>query len=501
MSLKDWKNRPFNLYFLVLFTFLSLYGFTCAPGALWQDSGEFHYRVWLNDISDHDDLVRCHPLYIVICLITKLIPGGNFAGKINLVSSLFGSITIANLFYLVRLWTSSNKAAFTSAISLGLAWTFWQHATIAEVYTLYTAILSAELIFLFLYLRSSNCLYLYTLFFLNGLSISNHIFGIFPLAAYIFLILHFLVKQDLKLREVALSVLAWAVGNALYLFYIFKLSVATGSLILALKSATVGEYQSQITNFSLSGRVVLENFGFLLYNFCSPVILLIFLGIYLWRSIPTPKYFSLICLWIMGVFFFFAFRYNVPDRYAFFIPFYLLSAVFIGLGAHRLFSYRLFNAAKVQFLIFFLIISGPIFFYWQIPIQLERIQFSLGTKRQMPFRNEYVYFLRPWQHTTTQAEQFARASLEATPPNAVILVDRIAYPPLWMAQAIDKLRPDVRVIMGGGPDINKSDIKNFANTGRLYVVSPIKSYCPEYLLDNYDFVKAGPIYHVISKKP
>ena len=56
-----------------------------------------------------------------------------------------------------------------SAVSLALSWTMWQHACIAEVYTLYTAIFVGELVMLLQYCRSGRVSYLYWLGLLNGL--------------------------------------------------------------------------------------------------------------------------------------------------------------------------------------------------------------------------------------------------------------------------------------------------------------------------------------------
>lgn len=492
-------ESPAKVYFFVMGCFLALYCFTCAPGLLWQDSGEFQHRVWLSNIDFDGSLVRSHPLYVAICMTAKLIPWGDFAGKVNMVSALFGAITIANMFYLVRLWTSSNKAAFASVLSLGLAWTFWQHAAIAEVYTLYTAILSAELIMFYLYLRTSRSEYLYLVFFLNGLSISNHIFGIFPLACYSFLLIYFLVRGKISLKVASFCGLSWLVGDALYLFLFVGLIVKGGGFFSALKSATVGEFHGQITSLSISGRGILENIGFIFYNFCSPSIFLLLLGVGFWRKGKGHSCFTGLCLCIMSMFFIFAFRYNVPDRYAFFMPFYLVAAIFIGLGADLLFSHELFSGKKAVISIFLLIIASPLLLYWQMPLQLERYGFSIGTKRQIPYRNDYEYFLRPWQHSTTQAERFALESLTVVPPHASILADGGTFHPLWLAQAIGKLRPDVNVIAYSDSGAKMDDIKRLVSEGLLYVVTPLQGYCPHYILNSYDFVKAGPIYKVTEK--
>lgn len=484
-------------YLIVLFCFLLLYGLTCAPGSLWQDSGEFHHRIWYNTIDYYGSLVRGHPLYILICLLTKSIPWGNFAGKINLVSALFGAVTVANIFLLTNFLTKNRISAWCASLSLGLAWTFWQHAAIAEVYTLYTATLSAELIFLFLYLSTYKKCYLYFLFFFSGLSIANHILGAFPLLCYFLLSLHLMYNGKITSKNLFLCYLVWCIGSSPYLFFIFKHLVQSGDLLGTIKSATVGNFQGQITNVKITWRIMAENIGFVLYNFCSPAIVMLIVGISSYKKLSAPKLFNLIVIILFWVFLIFAARYNVPDRYSFFIPFYIITSIFIGLGCQVILTdWSIFSAKTHRNIILSLLIFCPLFFYWQTPIQLEKIKFPLGTKREIPYRNDYVYFLRPWQHTTVQPQKFAEDSFKISAKNSAILVDGVAFFPLWLDQVQNNNRLDVKLLLESDP---KETIIGFADRGLLYVVSPIKDYCPQFLLDNYDFVKIGPLYHVQPK--
>lgn len=484
-------------YLIVLFCFLLLYGLTCAPGSLWQDSGEFHYRAWNNQIETDGTLVRAHPLYIAICIATKIFPWGNFAGKINFLSAILGAITIANIFILIYYCTSSRLSALISALSLGLSWTFWQHAAIAEVYTLYTAILSAELIFLVLYLNTSKFKYLFILFFLNGLSISNHLFGIFPFFIYCALIIYqFLAEKKFRLAVFPLAIFFWIIGLSPYLTLIVRRILLTGEWILTLKSAIFGNWQNQVTNISLNFHQSLENIGYILYTFCSPSIFLLAIGIYFWKKNSLPKLYSYSLFALLVLFFVFAFRYKVPDRYAFFIPFYLLSSIFIGIGTHELLKSQFLTLVWRRIFLVILIVICPLFFYWQTPIQLERIKYPIGTRRTIPYRNDYTYFLRPWQYDNTGPSHFAEESFKSVKPNSAIYADGTVMIPLWIHQTIDKQRPDIVLV----PEYTEAKkIKSFADKGFLYVVSPVKDYCPQFLLDNYDFVKVGPLYHVQPK--
>ena len=169
-------------YIAVLAAAGILYVSTCAPGILWQDSGLFVYRIWHNDLEGNLGLALSHPLYIIIGIAVKYIPFGDLAYKVNLISAVFGAVTIANLFLLLRLWLGKILPAIIGAVTLAVSWNFWQHSVIAEVYTLYTAGMLGELIILLLYIRTEKCGYLYLLGFLNGLSITNHLLGTLSLS-------------------------------------------------------------------------------------------------------------------------------------------------------------------------------------------------------------------------------------------------------------------------------------------------------------------------------
>jgi len=168
-------------YITVLLIAAGLYAATCAPGALWQDSGMYQYRIRHNDIEGKLGLALSHPLYHIIGIGVKHIPLGEFAYRVNLISAVAAAFTIANLFLLLRIWLKRNLPAVIAAATLALSHTFWRHAVIAETYTLYTALLLAELLMLLQYVKTKRKVYLYLLGLFNGLAIANHMFAVIAL--------------------------------------------------------------------------------------------------------------------------------------------------------------------------------------------------------------------------------------------------------------------------------------------------------------------------------
>jgi isoprenylcysteine carboxyl methyltransferase (ICMT) family protein YpbQ len=95
-------RRAGREYGWVLLAAAVLYVITVAPGPLWQDSGLIQIRVLLRDLHGHFGLALSHPLYYCIAIAFQGLPLAESAYKTNLVSAVFGAVTVANLFLLLR---------------------------------------------------------------------------------------------------------------------------------------------------------------------------------------------------------------------------------------------------------------------------------------------------------------------------------------------------------------------------------------------------------------
>ena len=491
-------------YLAVLFGAALLYVFSCAPGALWQDSGMFQYRVWHNDIEGGLGLALAHPLYHIIGIAVKSLPFGEFGYRINLISAVCGAITVANIFLLLRLWLNRILPAVLGALSLAVSWTFWQHSSIAEVYTLYAAIFTLELVFLLQYFRHGRVCYLYLLGFFNGLSIANHMWGCLALLCYFILAIGLLKARRVSLGNIWIIILLWIAGAMSYEYLIIKSLAASGDICGTLGSAFFGNgFSDSVLNASLSMRIVKENMLFLGYNFPTPNILLFVFGLFwLYKLSPEGK-FGHVVLGLAVLFFVFAFRYTVPDRYAFFIPFYCVVSVFVGAGAYIVLEKYRSKAVVVGIFIFAFL---PVSVYAVFPEIAEQKGLKIPTKRKIAYRNDYTYFLRPWQGGNNGPELFAGAALEEVCKDGVIIADGTTVYALWYLQAVKGEKKDVKVVSSHGdyqnpvPFRSVDDIRGLLAEGLVYVVSPVKGYCPDFLLENYDFSKGEVLYRVVERQ-
>lgn len=488
-------------YFTVFLGAAVLYVATCAPGPLWQDSGMYQYRIWHNDIEGGLGLALSHPLYHLIGIAVKYVPVGEFAFRINLISAIAAAAAVANLFLLLRLWLGKNLPSLVAAITFALSWTHWQFATIAEVYTLHSALFLAELIVLFQYVRTRRVGFLYLLALLNGLAIANHMWAGIALACYVVFMATLLIKRQIRSKHFGIIIALWLVGASPYGYLIIKSLIETHDFVAVVSSAFFGNnWQRAVFNISVSADLVKENLIFIFYNFATPNILFFFAGLYGLKKLAPDRAFKNVFLALLILFFVFAFRYTVPDRYAFFLPFYCLASVLIGLGFDLLVVQP---RRKVLCWIVLLFTLLPIPTYIIAPVIAQKTQFKLPTKREIPYRNDYAWFLQPWRTGYRGAEQFANEALGTAEKNSLIYADGTTVYPLLYVQQVKGVRKDVTVVSGHGSVNNLKDygeavIDKLFVERAVYVVSPVAGYCPQFLLERYKFEQAAVLWRAVD---
>ena len=489
------------MYLVVLAAAAALYIVTGAPGTLWQDSGMIQYRVWHNDIEGKLGLALAHPLFYLLAIGAKYIPLGEFAHRVNLVSACAGALAVANLFLLVRLWLGSNMAAVFAAITLALSHTFWQHAAVAETYTLFNALQLAGLIMLLQYVKTGRVKYLYWLGFFNGLSVADHMLGSIALACYAVFIIYLLAKKQLRVSQVLAIAGLWIIGALPYEYLIVRQMIQTGDVAATLRSAAFGtSWAGAVMNTSLTPRIIKEDILFILLNFPTPGFLLFFAGLAALYKQAAGWAFGHIILALLVLFFLFAFRYTVPDRYAFFIPFYVMVSILMGVGFYH---YILQKHRTAWAAVFFACAFLPIGAYAVAPTIAKKANLTLS-QRQIPYRDENKWFLQPWLTGYCGAQQFANAVFDTVEPNAIVYADNTTVYPLLYEQAVKHRRPDMKITskLASSPDSPRFDEETIApliGHVPIYVVSAVKGYVPEWLFETYDFEKAGPIWKVVKK--
>jgi len=345
---------------------------------------------------------------------------------------------------------------------------------------------------------------LYLLGLLNGLAIAVHMLAVIPLACYVVFLFVLLVRGSIRARDLALIGALWILGALPLVYLILKNMVQSGAILGTLSSAAFGDrWRAAVLNTSLSWTLIKESLLLPLLNFPTPNFLLFFLGLAALIRTGRTSAFRAILAAMLLLFFLFAFRYTVPDRYAFFLPFYCLVAAVIGLGAHELRA-RFPHAAVSCLLVLLALV--PVGVYAAAPGLAQRWNLSLGTRQDLPYRNDYEYFLRPWRTGCRGAERFARTALEAAEPDAIICADTTTVAPLLYVQEVKDVRPDVKIVASivrsqGAPRVNEQTVGSLLAQYPVYVVSRQSGYCPAFVLSHYQLTQAGVLWRVVKPVP
>ncbi|HIJ72441.1 MAG TPA: DUF2723 domain-containing protein, partial [Planctomycetes bacterium] len=431
-------------YAAVFFVALAFYVISCAPGSLWQDSGMYQYRILHNDIEGRLGLALAHPLYHLIGIAVKHIPLGEFTHRVNLISAVAGALAVANLFLLLRLWLGVNLPAVLAAVTFGLCWTTWQFSSIAETYMLYIALFLAELTVLFLYVERRQVRFLYLLALFNGLAVAAHMWGSIAFVCYVVFLVVLTARREVGVKWVGVCVLLWVVGALPYEYLIIRNLIESGGLSGTLASALFGNsWRGAVLNASLSTKLMKENSIFILYNFSTPNALLCLAGLYALGRVAPSKGYRYVLLSLLVMFFLFAFRYTVPDRYAFFLPFYSLVCILIGVGFKWFFAFSARRSLRYMVFVFTLV---PVCIYAAAPLAARHAGFVLPVKRTIPYRDDYKWFLRPWKTNCTGPDKFAEAVFNTVEDDAIIYADGTTVYPLLLSQELKGTGQTVRIV-------------------------------------------------------
>ena len=464
-----------RLYLAVFLLFGLIYGLTAQRGPSWQDGGLFQWRILDFDLTGRLGLALSHPALILVGKVFSLIPFGPPAWRLNLLSAVFGAVAVANVALLVRrLAPHRTAAAWVAAGFLGVAHTAWWLATICECQTMFLALFTLELNLLVSLVRRPRAVVAALLGLVGGLAWSTHNFALLALPAYGLIVLHLCFRGSLKWRGLAAMIACWLLGAAPMLWLIAweAWGPAPGGIAAAVDSALFGSGFHRAV-FAIRGRNVIMGGGYILYNFPNLALPLMVLALLrLRRKLPG----ALACAlgYLTLIYFLFAIRYDVPDQFSFFLPFYAMAAVLAGLGLGWLPRPRLARWAGRAAAI--TVAMTPLV-YLAAPIVWKTFLLPIPGRKDLAYRDPVNYWVQPWKHSEDSAERFARDALTQVPRGATIFADGTSYYPLKWRQRVAGRRADVKVRRLGQATPQRLPV----GTENVFIVSNLPNYCPEWL--------------------
>ncbi len=211
----------------VFIFFTVIYGLTLCKTVFWWDSGELIANIAVLGIPHRPGF----PIYVLLGKLFSWLPLWSFALRVNLLSCLFASFSLA-IFY--RIFQNSvslffpemarqKRAALVSGLCFllvfGFTYSFWIQAVRAEVYSLNMLFFSLLLLLNVRYLKDKNLKHIYLFFFLLGLGLGNHHLSLLSaLPALVVLLLIFHPGFLLNLRRVTSCALFSLLGLSIYFY-------------------------------------------------------------------------------------------------------------------------------------------------------------------------------------------------------------------------------------------------------------------------------------------
>ncbi|MCP4445384.1 MAG: DUF2723 domain-containing protein [Myxococcales bacterium] len=161
-------------------TSFCLYAITSSPTIGWLDSPEFVAQAATLGVSHSPG----HPLPALLGRLAGLVPIGDLAWRVNLVSALCAAGAVALLFASLRRIVSSTAPrigrssarviAMSLALAAGASWALWSNAVRAEVYALQCLLSVGAIYALLRFESSSHSRWILAASFLLALGLANH---------------------------------------------------------------------------------------------------------------------------------------------------------------------------------------------------------------------------------------------------------------------------------------------------------------------------------------
>ena len=418
------RTRPPILWpwCLVFGAGLALYGATANYGLQGRDSGYYIIRALRGKMQLYPGLAIAHPLHYWLCrLLVRLHVAAPHVAVTGL-SAFAGAVTVANVYGCVATTTRRALPGVLAAASLAVAHTFWQMATVAEVYTLSTALLSMEAWCVVWATETSapHGLRLACLF--NGLGLVNHPQALLSMPMLGVLTLQARRPGTSLAYDAAANALCWCGGAAPWAFLLLLDFIATGSLTDTLRSAAFGSgWTSSVLNVGFSRHMLMTVAIFPVLNFPNLLFPVALGGILYAGRLPVPRPLRVYLLGAFVLHFLFVIRYNVGDQYTFFLPAYFLLVTWAGIGWAVVLQGRARYLRRSLLALGAALIAATPLWYYLAPgiLRSGRVLERFGGDRAC--EGKYVRMLVPWSCADSGVDTAVREAFRLAGPDGLIL--------------------------------------------------------------------------------
>jgi hypothetical protein len=474
------------LAFVLPFT---IYILTLAPTIYNLDSAE------LTTAAATGGLTRAtgYPFYLAIGHLWSKVPIGDMGYRMNLLSAIFGALTIALADRILYRWNIGKWARIGSLGLLATGIYFWGMSLVAEVYTLHTAIVSALILATFNWSDNPSPRKMVIIGLLVGLGLSHHAAIVLIIPGIIFYLVTKSAKNLFNWKTLLVGGLGLAIGLSFYLYLPIRYSFLPpfnyagtygSNLIFNPQNLhTPAGIYWLISGKSFSGQMLayngkellIETWQFLIQlarTFWGIGIIAGIIGIIALfrRSWQEAGAFLLFFLISTG----FYIDYRVIDKNTMFLPSFLIWSLWAALGYQSLLDWlRKVDREQTR--------GRGLLFMRVLLISIVSLA--------LVWNWSLVDLSNDWS-TRERGEEI----LELVQPNGIVFGWWDTVPVLQYLQLVENNRPDVTAINRFliSPDDMYYAIQEEVNDKPIYIDNP-----PNYLLNGLQTKSVGPIYQLI----
>ena len=248
-----------------------------------------------------------YPVFSIIGKLFSIIPIGPLALRLNLISAVFGSLTILFLFLAINKLAKNEYAALIASLSFAFVYPYWFFASRLEFDTLNSFFIAILLFAIFSYKESPSRRNLYFCFACLGFLFTNHPIAFFIMPAFLILTIILNPKIFKSIKVVFLSILFFVLPLFSYTYtYVrfFQISGNTNTLLrfvyyITGREATGETFGGSFGDKHISGIIkVMFDYLKLIYSYYGIVLVIIALAglIYLFKKNWKTAVFSLIAI-------------------------------------------------------------------------------------------------------------------------------------------------------------------------------------------------------------
>ena len=400
----------------------------------WLDNSEFITAAYHLGIGHNPG----YPTFMLIGHAFSWLPIGTVAYRLNLMDAVLGALAVALLYLVSARITHNRVASVLAALTLAFSYTFWDQTTEADVFTLHACFILAIVLLFVRWRQEGRERDLYLAWLIAGISLGNHALMALMLPAFAALMVMERGWRYWWPKRAWLCAGALATGAMVYL-YIPLRAIANPppaanvphTLRQFWELASAPGYHKYMFNLS-AAQVALRAAGLArqIVRELGPLgAAAAALGIGVLARGDRKLAAALILM--MGADILYALNYDIFDIYAYFVPTYLILAIFLAVGITRLLAWGERGIAWLQ----------------------RGVEDVLTHPRRIAMVAIVLTYLPVWVFAANlkpvdasqdyAAEDFARNAFDVVEPGSVVIGDWWSIAPLGYLKYVEGLRPDV----------------------------------------------------------